>query len=109
MRLIDADVLKHEIETRHDWYDKNDAEMLTMVDKQPTVDVSSVEPTFYGYPIEHLVKIARVMAKASYTPEEVTRMLQNAGEIAKLVHDEMVKMLKECVESICKGEANEVN
>lgn len=65
------------------------------------------EPTLYGYPIEHLVMIARVMKKEHCTPEDVVRMLQNAGEIAKMVHDEMMRMLKESVERTCKGVADD--
>ena len=64
-------------------------------------------PTLYGYPIEHLVMIARVMEKENCTPKDVVRMLQNAGEIAKMVRDEMMEMLKESVERSCKGVANE--
>lgn len=65
------------------------------------------EPTLYGYQIEHLEMIARVMAKENCTPEDVVRMLQNAGEIAKMVRDEMMEMLKESIERSCKGVANE--
>lgn len=64
-------------------------------------------PTLYGYPIEHLAMIARVMARENCTPEDVVRMLQNAGEIAKMVRDEMMEMLKESVERSCKGVAND--
>ena len=69
-------------------------------------DMPSVkpDPKLYGYPIEHLEMIARVIAKENCTPEDVARMLQNAGEIAKMVRDEMLKMLKESVERSCKGE-----
>lgn len=65
------------------------------------------DPTLYGYPIEHLEMIARVMAKENYTPEAVVQILQNAGEIAKMVRDEMMEMLKESVERACKGVADD--
>ena len=65
------------------------------------------EPTLYGYPIEHLEMIARVMAKENCTPEIVAQMLQNVGEIAKMVRDEMMEMLKESIERSCKGVAND--
>lgn len=61
------------------------------------------DPTLYGYPIEHLVMIARVMAKENCTPEIVAQMLQNAGEIAKMVRDEMMEMLNESIGIFCKG------
>ena len=69
--------------------------------------VEQPEPTLYGYPIEHLEMIARVMAKEHCTPEVVAQLLQNAGEIAKMVRDEMLEMLKESIERSCKGVANE--
>lgn len=65
------------------------------------------EQTLYGYPIEHLVIIARVMEKENCTPEIVAQMLQNAGEIAKMVRNEMMEMLKESVERSARGEENE--
>ena len=57
----------------------------------------SAQPTLYGYPIEHLEMIARVMAKENCTPEIVAQMLQNAGEIAKMVRDEMMRVLEDSV------------
>ena len=71
------------------------------------IQTQTAEPTLYGYPIEHLEMIARVMAKEHCTPEDVVRMLQNAGEIAIMVRDEMLERIKESVERSCKGEANE--
>lgn len=69
--------------------------------------VAQPEPTLNGYPIEHLEMIARVMAKENCTTEAVAQMLQNAGEVAKMVCDEMMEMLKESIERSCKGVANE--
>ena len=56
-------------------------------------ELPSATTTLYGYQIEHLEMIARVMAKENCTPEAVTQMLQNAGEIAKMVRNEMMEML----------------
>ena len=63
----------------------------------------TAKPTLYGYPIEHLEMIARVMMKEHCTPEDVVRLLQNAGEVAEMVRDEMMEMLKESIERNCKG------
>ena len=79
-------------------------EILTEINALPS---AQPEQTLYGYPIEHLAMIARVMAKENCTPEAVAQMLQNAGEIAKMVRDEMMEMLKESVKRSCKGVANE--
>ena len=106
MRLIDAD----EFESTIRGYYGNDyfvSDIINDLHAQPTVDLSSATQTLYGYPIEHLEMIARVMAKENCTPEIVAQMLQNAGEIAKMVRDEMLEMLKESIERTCKGVANE--
>lgn len=84
---------------------KAGADIREMLDELE--DLPSAQLTLYGYPIEHLVMIARVMAKEHCTPEDVARLLQNAGEVAKMVRDEMMEMLKECVERTCKGVADE--
>ena len=62
-------------------------------------------PTIYGYPIEHLEMIARVMAKENCTPEDVVRVLQDAGAVAKMVRDEIL----ETIERSCIGESNETD
>ena len=55
----------------------------------------SAQSTLYGYSIEHLATIARVMERENCTPEAAAQMLQNAGEVAKMVRDEILEMLKE--------------
>ena len=80
--------------------DRNIRELLDDLENLPSVQP---KPTLYGYPIEHLAMIARVMAKENCTPEVVAQMLQNAGEIARMERDEMMRMLKESVERTCKG------
>lgn len=93
-----------------------DAEIFRM--QEMFVDIGQVlndlpsaqpKPTLHGYPIEHLEMIARVMAKENCTPEDVARLLQNTGEIARMVRDEMMEMLKESIGRSCKGVENEVN
>ena len=65
--------------------------------QQTTNNNESAVIKLYGYPIEHLEMIARVMAKENCTPEDVARLLQNAGEVAKMVRDEMMIMLEDSV------------
>ena len=88
------------------YYSLHSGDKLLFADK-PLKELPSATPTLYGYPIEHLAMIARVMAKENCTPEDVARLLQNAGEIAKMVRDEMMEMLKESIERTCKGIAND--
>jgi ABC-type proline/glycine betaine transport system substrate-binding protein len=77
-------------------------ELYDILERMP-----SSQPELYGYPIEHLEMIARVMEKENCTPEAVAQMLQNAGKVAKMVRDKMMEMLNESIEKSCKGEANE--
>ena len=92
MRLIDADELRKKFygyKTENGIDVALDHYAVSCIDNAPTV-----KPTLYGYPIEHLEMIARVMAKENCTPEDVARLLQNAGEVAKAVRDEMMEMLR---------------
>ncbi len=127
MRLIDADAVYKILESCEirkatignpltDWeygYTCGIERAESEIECAPTVDAVPVirctTPTIYGYPIEHLEMIARVMAKENCTPDDVVRMLQDAGAIAKMVRDEMLEMLKESIERTCKGEPNETD
>ena len=101
-RKAAIDLIENESRTYGDEYGVSDVlcDLADLPSAQP-------EQTLYGYPIEHLEMIARVMAKENCTPEAVAQMLQNAGEIAKMVRDKMMEMLKESIERSCEGVANE--
>ena len=86
---------------------KGDRDIRELLDDLENLPSVQPKPTLYGYPLEHLDMIARVMAEENCTPEDVARLLQNAGEIALMVRDEMMEMLKESVERSCKGVADE--
>ena len=54
----------------------------------------SVQPTLYGYNIEHLELIARVIQKEDLPPERVVEALTDIGRIVAIVKDEFEEALK---------------
>lgn len=83
-RLIDKDETIKQLE----FYERCTGEDLTQakfyVNLQPTV-----EPTLYGYKIEHLALIARVMEKDGVTPEIAVQIFTDVQTIALKVLDEI--------------------
>ena len=49
----------------------------------------SVQPTLYGYKIEHLAYIARVMEKEGLTAEYAVRTFDDLGRAVKMIIDEV--------------------
>lgn len=72
--------------------------------KQATVDLleslPSAQPTLYGYNIEHLELIARVLQKEDLPPERVTEALTEIGRIVAIVTDEFEETLRRTVQNI---------
>ena len=58
----------------------------------------SVQPTLYGYNIEHLGLIARVLQKEDLPPERVVEALTDIGRIVAIVKDEFEETLRKAVE-----------
>ena len=58
----------------------------------------SVQPTLYGYNIEHLELIARVLQKEDLPPERVVETLKDIGRIVAIVKDEFEEALRKAVE-----------
>ena len=65
------------------------------------LQVPSVQPTLYGYNIEHLVLIANVLEKENLPPERVTEALMDIGRIVSIVSDEFEESLREAMKQ-CK-------
>ena len=59
--------------------------------------LSSVQPTLYGYNIEHLELIARVLQKANLPPEKVVEALTNIDRIIAIIKDEFEEALRKAV------------
>lgn len=93
MRLIDADALMEKVwdaDTRIGYVqvvDRGDIEAA------PTIDHA------YGFPLEHLAFIARVMEQEGVTPGEVAGLLRDAGKISEMVVDVM-QTIREAVRRI---------
>ena len=58
----------------------------------------SAQPTLYGYDIEHLELIARVLQKEDLPPERVVEALTDIGRIVAIVNDEYEEALRKAVE-----------
>lgn len=56
------------------------------------------QPTLYGYNIEHLDLIARVLQKENLPPERVAEALTDIGRIVEIVRDEFAESLRKAVE-----------
>lgn len=81
---------------------------------KPTIDFESgkkfiehleqmpaVQPTLYGYNIEHLVLIARTLQREDLPPERLAEILTDIGRIVTMVQDELEESLRKAVEQ-CK-------
>ncbi len=90
MRLIDADALMEKVwdaDTRMGYVqvvDRGDIEAA------PTIDHA------YGFPLEHLAFIARVMEEEGVTPGEVAELLRDVGKISEMVVD-VTQAIREAV------------
>ena len=60
-------------------------------------------PTLYGYNIEHLDLIARVLQRENLPPERIAEMLTDIGRIVAIVSDEFEESLRKAVE---RGQVN---
>ena len=94
-RLIDADALRSWFEN-HSVYDEFPVGyIMGLIDEQPTV-----EPTLYGYKIEHLALIARVMQKDGVTPEKAVQIFRDVQTIALKVIDEISGAVERAFEQV---------
>lgn len=61
-------------------------------------NVPAAQPTLYGYNIEHLELIARVLQKENLPPERIVEALTDIGRIVAIVRDEFEEALRKAVE-----------
>ena len=61
----------------------------------------SAQPTLYGYNIEHLKLIARVLQKENLPPERIVEVLTDIGRIVAIVRNEFEESLRKAAEQ-CK-------
>ena len=58
----------------------------------------SAQPTLYGYNIEHLMLIAKLLEKENLPPERVSEALTDIGQIVAIVEKEFEETLRRTVE-----------
>ena len=66
--------------------------------------VPSIEPTLYGYDLNHLAFIANVMRKEGITPEETIEIFRDVERTVKMVLDEVRESQERYIQSIMGGD-----
>lgn len=102
-RLINADAIPYV--TDETYLHEFDYAYRYAIDALPTV-----EPTLYGYKIEHLALIARVMQKDGVTPETAVQVFKDVQTIVLKIIDEIDDAVKRAFEQAMEtgnGEDNE--
>ena len=67
-------------------------------ERNAIMSVPTAPPTLYGYNIEHLELIARVLQKEDLPPERIAEVIKNIGRIVAIVKDEYEEVLRKAVE-----------
>ena len=84
-------------------YNENDSDYPTMYqmglhDANVIIEeLPAVQPTLYGYNIEHLKLIANVLQKENLPPERVVEILTDIGRIVSIVRAEYEETLKKAI------------
>jgi hypothetical protein len=85
------------------WTDNNDYALGERnqydMDRLAIETVPSVQPTIYGYNVEHLELIARILQKENLPPERVAEALTDIGGIVAIVKDEFEEALRRVVQN----------
>lgn len=58
----------------------------------------SAQPTLYGYKIEHLALIAKVMEKEGVSPEKAVETFENIVGIVQMIADEQKEIIRKAAE-----------
>ena len=93
VRLIDANTLLEKA-----WDADTRIGFVQVVDVGDVIDAPTIDHA-YGFPLEHLAFIARVMEQEGVTPGEVAGLLRDAGKISEMVVDVM-QTIREAVRRI---------
>lgn len=60
----------------------------------------SAQPILFGYNVEHLELIARVLRKENLSPEKVAEALTNISQIVAIIKDEFEETLRKAVDEM---------
>lgn len=93
MRLIDADALMEKV-----WDADTRIGYVQVVDRGDIEAAPTIDHT-YGFPLEHLAFIARVMEKEGITPKKVAELLRDVGKISEMIVD-VTQTIREAVRRI---------
>lgn len=74
-----------------------DGDTYEVVQAETLMGLPSAEPTLYGYKIEHLAYIARVMEKEGITAEDAARTFSDLGRAVSWTIDEALQKMEEAV------------
>ena len=74
-----------------------DGDAYEVVQVETLMGLPSAEPTLYGYKIEHLAYIARVMEKEGITAEDAARTFSDLGRAVSWIIDEALQKMEEAV------------
>lgn len=100
-KLIELDAALEGLENLNaiSFYEANEhSKEAYMETKDMLKALPTVQPTLYGYNIEHLELIARVLQKEDLPPERVVEALKDIGRIVAIVKDEFEETLRKAVE-----------
>lgn len=64
------------------------------IDPEQIRGLPSAQPTIYGYNVEHLKLIARILQKENVPPERVVEALTDIGRIVAIINDEFEEALR---------------
>ena len=88
-------VIADYIPTLYGRYEALPLEMATAIKRLPTV-----EPTLYGYKIEHLAYIARVMQKESVTAEYAVRTFGDISRASRMIIEELQEKVEKSLSAM---------
>ena len=83
----------------HDWIDKHgDVHTPDEMSEYRAIEaLPSAQPTLYGYKIEHLAYIARVMEKEGVTADYDVRTFDDMSRAIKMIIDETQQKVEEAL------------
>lgn len=64
---------------------------------QKEAEERAAHPTAYGYDVEDVLKLSRLLMVAGVQPSEVSMFIRSAERLAETLHEIMVKDLQESV------------
>lgn len=96
---IDAILHNQEVYSNNFGDDPIDKYTIAIIDNdaQTIAQLPSAQPTLYGYKIEHLALIARVMEKEGVSPEKAVETFQNIVGIVQMIADEQKEIIRKAV------------